>query len=405
MPFVVFIIAATAELNRPPFDLVEAEQELVGGFHTEYCSIRFALFYLAEFMNTVMMSAIIVTLFLGGPRGRRSTSRSSPAPSRASLWFLAKLLVFLFVLVWFRATLPRFRYDQLMDLGWKLLIPLALGWFLLIAALRVAQRRRAGTASRGRRSSRSSWRSPATALLTAGAAGQRPAARELEGTIVLMGYLEGFLVTLRQIHKLGGTRVTTQYSGRLEKRPATDEKIAKPERLHGRHVLNRYEDGMEKCIGCELCAGVCPARCIYVRGADNPPDDPVSPGRALRLRLRDQLPAVHPLRPVRRGVPHRGHHRDEAVRVLLHEPARRHLHQGRAARRRRRPAAAAAVGGLARGRGRATPRAGCGPPRRRGDADFEGGWRGRASSATACAPRAGQRPETGRRQAAAPDPR
>ena len=96
-----------------------------------------------------------------------------------------------------------------------------------------------------------------------------------------MGYLQGFLVTLRQIHLFGGKRVTTQYSGGLEKGDGTnpqDQKIPKPERLHGRHVLNRYEDGMEKCIGCELCAGVCPAECIYVRGADNEPDAPVSPG-------------------------------------------------------------------------------------------------------------------------------
>jgi NADH-quinone oxidoreductase subunit I len=87
---------------------------------------------------------------------------------------------------------------------------------------------------------------------------------------------------LRQIHLLGGQRVTTEYSGGLEKGPdgdsRHDQKIPKPVRLHGRHVLNRYEDGMEKCIGCELCAGVCPAECIYVRGADNPPEDPVSPG-------------------------------------------------------------------------------------------------------------------------------
>ena len=101
-----------------------------------------------------------------------------------------------------------------------------------------------------------------------------------------MGYLGGFLVTVRQ-----GRRVTTEYSGgrvyrRLRARGKEaeaktvkrDAKIAKPERLHGRHVLNRYEDGMEKCIGCELCAGVCPAKCIYVRGADNDPENPTSPG-------------------------------------------------------------------------------------------------------------------------------
>jgi len=94
-----------------------------------------------------------------------------------------------------------------------------------------------------------------------------------------MGYLGGFLITLRQVGKRN--RVTREYSGGRELKrgkPQRDEKAPKPERLHGRHVLNRYEDGMEKCIGCELCAGVCPAKCIYVRGADNDPDNPTSPG-------------------------------------------------------------------------------------------------------------------------------
>jgi len=98
-----------------------------------------------------------------------------------------------------------------------------------------------------------------------------------------MGYLEGFGITLRQHRLFGGKRVTTQYSGgRVAKKGKSvenrDEKIDKPERMHGRHVLNRYDDGMEKCIGCELCAGVCPAKCIYVRGADNDPVNPTSPG-------------------------------------------------------------------------------------------------------------------------------
>ena len=95
-----------------------------------------------------------------------------------------------------------------------------------------------------------------------------------------MGYFGGFLVTMRQ-HG-ARNKVTTEYSGgrvfRRENNDTKDEKIDKPERMHGRHVLNRYEDGMEKCIGCELCAGVCPAKCIYVRGADNNPDNPTSPG-------------------------------------------------------------------------------------------------------------------------------
>ncbi len=136
VPFVIFLIAATAEANRPPFDLVEAEQELVGGFHTEYSSIRFALFFLAEFMNTITVSAIVVTLFLGGPNGPEIGFLSDLWPV---VWFFAKLLVFLFVYVWLRATLPRLRYDQLMDLGWKKLIPTALFWLLLVAALRVGR--------------------------------------------------------------------------------------------------------------------------------------------------------------------------------------------------------------------------------------------------------------------------
>jgi NADH-quinone oxidoreductase subunit H len=134
VPFVVFLIAATAELNRPPFDLVEAEQELVGGFHTEYSSIRFALFFLAEFMNTVTMSAIAVTLFLGGPAGPVFGFLPWLWPI---LWFVAKTFIFLFMYVWFRATLPRLRYDQLMDLGWKVLIPLSLLWLLVLAGMRL----------------------------------------------------------------------------------------------------------------------------------------------------------------------------------------------------------------------------------------------------------------------------
>jgi NADH-quinone oxidoreductase subunit H len=136
VPFVIFMIAATAELNRPPFDLVEAEQELVGGFNTEYSAFGFALFFLAEFMNSITMSAIIVTLFLGGPSPLFDIP-GIPGGIEGVLWFVAKVFIFLYVYVWLRATLPRLRYDQLMDLGWKALIPIALGWFLLLAAIRV----------------------------------------------------------------------------------------------------------------------------------------------------------------------------------------------------------------------------------------------------------------------------
>ena len=136
VPFVVFLLASQAELNRPPFDLVEAEQELVGSYHTEYSSIRFALFFVAEFMNSVTMAAIIVTLFLGGPAG---PALLGPGWLWGIIWFLLKLTAFLFLFVWIRGTVPRVRYDQLMDLGWKVLIPLSLGWLLLLATFWVAR--------------------------------------------------------------------------------------------------------------------------------------------------------------------------------------------------------------------------------------------------------------------------
>jgi NADH-quinone oxidoreductase subunit H len=136
IPFAVYVIAITAELQRPPFDVVEAESELVGGFHTEYSSLRFALFFLSEFMNTITQSAIIVTLFFGGPAGW--------VPNIPHLrwvfpiiWMVGKTIFFAFCYIWFRAALPRFRYDQVMDLGWKRLIPISLGWLLVVAGFMI----------------------------------------------------------------------------------------------------------------------------------------------------------------------------------------------------------------------------------------------------------------------------
>jgi NADH-quinone oxidoreductase subunit H len=135
--FVIFVIAAIAETNHPPFDLVEAEQELVGGFHTEYTGIRFAIFFLAEFMNLITMCAIAVTLFLGGPSGPALGFIS--ADNWINVWvmpvlyFAVKVLVLLYATVWVRATLPRLRYDQLMSLGWKYLIELAFVWAMVSA--------------------------------------------------------------------------------------------------------------------------------------------------------------------------------------------------------------------------------------------------------------------------------
>jgi NADH-quinone oxidoreductase subunit H len=135
VPFVLFMVAITAELTRPPFDLTEADSELVGGFNTEYSSIRFALFYLAEFMNTITMSAVVVTLFLGGPDGPIPRFIPTSDIWMPIIWFLIKVVVFCFIYVWLRAALPRLRYDQLMDLGWKQLIPISLAWLMIVAAV------------------------------------------------------------------------------------------------------------------------------------------------------------------------------------------------------------------------------------------------------------------------------
>jgi NADH-quinone oxidoreductase subunit H len=135
--FIVFLIAAVAETNRAPFDLVEAEQELVGGFHTEYSGMRFAMFFLAEYVNIFSMSALGATLFLGGWNGRTFDSVLPVwlAGALPTVWFLVKTYLIVFVFYWIRATLPRLRYDQLMTLGWKRLIPGALAWLAITAVV------------------------------------------------------------------------------------------------------------------------------------------------------------------------------------------------------------------------------------------------------------------------------
>jgi len=133
--FVFFLVAAIAETNRAPFDMVEAENELVGGFHTEYSGLRFALFFLAEYINIFTMSALTASIFLGGWNGP-TFDGSLPAWLTwifPIIWFLLKTSAIVFVFFWVRATLPRLRYDQLMELGWKRLIPATLVWMILSA--------------------------------------------------------------------------------------------------------------------------------------------------------------------------------------------------------------------------------------------------------------------------------
>ena len=130
--FLIYAVSALAETNRPPFDLPEAETELVAGYHTEYSGIKFAMFYLAEYLHVITVSAVAVTLFFGGWRGPIFDVVPWLWPL---LWFLLKVAAVIFVFIWVRATIPRFRYDRLMWFGWKRLIPLGLLWILITGAV------------------------------------------------------------------------------------------------------------------------------------------------------------------------------------------------------------------------------------------------------------------------------
>jgi NADH-quinone oxidoreductase subunit H len=137
--FIVYCISMVGETNRAPFDMAEAEGELVGGFNTEYTSMRFGLFFLAEYINMINVSAIATTLFLGGWRAPWPLSLIPWANSGwiTLIWFFAKILIFMFVFVWLRGSLPRIRYDQFMRLGWKILVPISLVWIVLVSTARV----------------------------------------------------------------------------------------------------------------------------------------------------------------------------------------------------------------------------------------------------------------------------
>ncbi len=139
--FVIYVISMVGETNRAPFDLAEAEGELVGGFHTEYSSLKFALFFLAEYVNIIAVSALATTLFLGGYHALPGLGFTEQWLGGwfTFVWFLAKVNFFFFIFMWLRGTLPRMRYDQFMKFGWKVLIPVSLIWILVVATLRVLQ--------------------------------------------------------------------------------------------------------------------------------------------------------------------------------------------------------------------------------------------------------------------------
>ncbi|HET7193686.1 MAG TPA: NADH-quinone oxidoreductase subunit NuoH [Nocardioides sp.] len=137
--FVIYLISMVGETNRAPFDLPEAEGELVGGFHTEYSSLKFALFFLAEYINMATVSALATTLFLGGWAAPWGIANIWPGANEGYwplLWFFGKVMFFIFIFIWLRGTLPRLRYDQFMHFGWKRLIPIALLWIVAVATIR-----------------------------------------------------------------------------------------------------------------------------------------------------------------------------------------------------------------------------------------------------------------------------
>ncbi|MEU6136786.1 NADH-quinone oxidoreductase subunit NuoH [Nocardioides sp. NPDC047086] len=139
--FVIYCVSMVGETNRAPFDLPEAEGELVGGFHTEYSSLKFALFFLAEYINMATVSALATTLFLGGwraPLGLGTVWAGANEGYWPVLWFFLKMFFFIWVFIWLRGTLPRLRYDQFMSLGWKVLLPASLAWIVVVAVIKMA---------------------------------------------------------------------------------------------------------------------------------------------------------------------------------------------------------------------------------------------------------------------------
>lgn len=279
LAFLIFITSALAEANRLPFDLAECEQELVGGYHTEYSAMKFAMFFLAEYTHLVTVSFIVSILFLGGwhfPLIAEPTSAYFGSFLVKLGVLLTKVGGFILFVMLIRWTIPRFRFDQLMSLAWQVLLPLALGnlvcamtvkqfglspWWLLPASFGLFL----GAGAVG-----GWWKSPPSQGVAGRVSGVLPATsqkkvvwvEEPETTLSENLYLPAIFAGLRTtITHLFMPKVTWQFP---EQRPQL------PPNYRGVHRLNRDEQGRVKCVACFLCSTACPAHCIEIHAAASP---------------------------------------------------------------------------------------------------------------------------------------
>ena len=220
--WVVFFISSMAETFRTPFDLVEAESELVAGHQTEYSSMSFALFWLGEYANVILMCALNAILFWGGWLPPVELG-AALLRSRASSGCSPRWLFFFFVFGWVKATVPRYRYDQLMRLGWKIFLPLSLLFVVLV----------------------SGW------LMLTRYGGRGMISRTIKA-FTLWEFVKAHALTLKYFFK---PKATINYP--YEKTPQSP-------RFRGEHALRRYPNGEERCIACKLCEAICPALAITI---------------------------------------------------------------------------------------------------------------------------------------------